>query len=175
MKNHLALAFSTTSLALAMVLLPGCSGDDDAAEGGAPAPAESALVTKLAACPVVQTSEDPAASACLEGTYEGKTLAGEACTLTIRGGGAYDFASPALTYTYAPSERTIRVFSHGSTSNTHQVGWRISDPVQTGTSYELKFDAAFGEYTPAGGKKIDFEATRSVDGARSSSSCTLAL
>ena len=136
MPNRLASLRAPAFLLVVTALGVGCGDDDPAAAGGAaaePTPA-SPLAAKLAACPVVQTSEDPAASACLEGTYEGETLAGEACTLVVRAGGAYDFASPALVVSSAPQDRTIRVFSHAERS-ARTVAWRLAEALQTGTSH----------------------------------------
>lgn len=165
---------SVSVVLFSFLVLAACSDsseDGSAASSGGPSP----LVSQLSACPSVQTSSDPAASACLAGTFAGKTLAGEACSLTVRADGGFDFAAPALTFTFAPKADSIRVFSHAETQGSHMVGWRIGDPISTETMRELKFDARFGNYVEAKDAKIDIEASENNDGAKKTSSCVVTL
>ncbi len=157
----------------------GCSSSSDdknpPTDGGAPSNGDSTLAAKLGACPILDTSSDPAASTCLQGTYTGQTLAGEACSVNIKAGGAYDFTTPALSFSYTPADNVIRVFSHTNTAGAQQVLWTISDPTGVGTSYDLDFTARFGQYTQDSDKKITFQATKHVGSAQTSSSCVVAL
>lgn len=161
------------------LLLAACGG------GGAPNPSPnpnpnpnpnpgSALITRLAACPVVGNTSDPTASACLAGAYTGKTLSGAACTLTVRADGGYDYASAALTTTYAPTTRTIRVFDYTRVSGLNQVGWLMGDPISAGETHDLKFFARWGTGITTPGVEIEVT-KRPAAGGSLSSTCKVAF
>lgn len=149
--------------------------------GGTPAPNPgpnptpgSGITARLGACPVVDQKADPAASACLAGTYSGKTLSGADCSLTVQADGGYVYASPTLSYTYRPTDRTGRVFGHSSIGSTHQIIWLIFDPIAADEPKELDFQAVWG--TGISAPKLEIEATRHLAGGGSvSSTCTLGL
>lgn len=128
------------------------------------------LITRLSACTPVNTSSDPAASACLAGAYSGKTIDAKDCSLTVRADGSYDYASPSLNYTYTPNAKTIRVFGYSALSGFNQIGWIISDAVQTTTMYELNFNARWG--TGTGNPPVEIKATKDIT---TSSTCLVPL
>lgn len=163
-----------------MIALAACGGDDDDAGGGSGGSGgggatPSALEAKLSKCPVISATSDPAASSCLVGTYEGKTLAGEACTLELGEDGAFDLSSPKLSATHTSPENTIFVFGHSAVSDFHQIAWKVSDPLTLDIWYELDFEARFGAQVPAADRKIQFEVTKHSDGAMQSVVCLLPL
>ncbi|WP_295817306.1 hypothetical protein [uncultured Deinococcus sp.] len=126
---------------------------------------------RIVACPLVNQSSDPTASACLAGTYTGKTLSGADCSLVVQANGNYTFTSPALSTTYVTSDRTIRVFGHQNVGGMHQVIWLIGDPIQSGDSYDLDF-----KYADGLGRTLEIEATkRPAAGGTLSSTCTAVL
>lgn len=151
--------------------------------GGAPTPPSGGVTTgdavvraRLANCAVVTNSADPAASDCLVGTYAGRTLSGDACSLEVRANGAYDYRAPNLTYTYTPTARTLRVFGHHAVGGDHQVVWLISDPIQASDAFDLDFQAVFGPNADALGKKIEVKAEKITDGGgRVSSTCLVPI
>ncbi|MBZ9712967.1 hypothetical protein [Deinococcus multiflagellatus] len=171
-----------TTAALLPLLLAACTGG-----GGAPAPTPgptpnptpapgpgSALTTRLAACPQVMNSSDPAATACLAGTYSGKTLANAACTVTIRADGSYDFDTPTLKYTHAPAASAIRIFTHQvSVGPTHTLIWLMSDSASANPAYEMDFKAQFGTYAQP--PQVTIEGTQRIGNAQTSASCVLPL
>ncbi|MBZ9749406.1 hypothetical protein K7W42_00880 [Deinococcus sp. HMF7604] len=175
MRHHLLIT------AVFPLLLAACGGGGTGTPTPNPIPTPnpnpnpgSAVTTRLATCPVVSNSSDPAASACLAGTYAGKTLSGADCSLTVRADGSYDYASPTLSYTSAPTAQSIRVFSHSDPQNTHQVIWLISDPMSANEPKELDFEARWGAYIQS--PKLEIEATKHLaGGGRVSSACTLTL
>lgn len=130
-------------------LTVGCGdggGSDDKGDNGGEdtgKPSDSPR-DKLKDCPLVKTSSDPSASACLVGTYKGQTLMGDACTLTVGKGNTYTFAAPGLSVSYSPPEDALLLFSHTSAGDNRQVIWKVGDPVDTETWYELDFTARFG-------------------------------
>jgi hypothetical protein len=148
------------ALFLLSCLAVGC-GDGDASEGnggdnnddtGKPS---NSLREKLESCPLVMTSSDPTASACLVGTYQGQTLTGEACSLTVGQANTYTFAGPGLAVSYTPPEDVLLLFSHTSVGDNSQVIWKVGDPVDTETWYELDFTARFGGQHATNGIEIE--------------------
>jgi hypothetical protein len=126
---------------------------------------------RLVACPVISQSADPTASACLAGTYTGKTLANADCKLVIEAGGNYRFTSPALTYSYTATPESIRVFDHQNAGGQHQLMWLLSDPVKRGDTFDLKFS-----YADVLGKQLVMEGTRRTEaGGQTSANCTATL
>ena len=99
---------------------------------------------RLVACSVISQSSDPTASACLAGTYTGKTPANADCKLVIEASGNYQFTSPALSYSYVATANSIRVFEHQNAGGQHQLIWLINDPVQRGDAFNLMFSYADG-------------------------------
>lgn len=170
-----------TLLTLTATALTACGGGGSAPNPGpgpnpnpGPTPGPgSAITTRLAACPVVNNSSDPAASACLAGTYSGKTLSGGDCSLAVQANGSYTYTSGALSYTYTPTPQSIRVFGHSSLSGGHQVIWLISDSTSANEARDLDFLARWGSgLTP----KLEISATKYLAGGGSvSSTCTLSL
>lgn len=157
-----------------LLSLSACGGDDsDEGEEGTASP--SALAAKLGACPVVSTTSDAAASSCLLGTYEGKTLAGETCTLELGADGAFELSSPKLTVSHTSPDNTIFVFGHSAVSDFHQIAWKVSDPLTTETWYELDFEARFGAQVPAADRKVQFEVTEHGPDSMQSVACLLPL
>lgn len=164
MKNKIFLA----SALFGTALLVACGGGGTSTPNPNPG---NAVRDRLVACPAVTQSSDPTASACLAGTYSGKTPAGADCTLVIETSGNYQYTSPALTYSYAATAKTIRIFDHQVVSGLHQVIWLVSDPIQLADSYELNFHYADGL-----GKKLEIKATkRPAAGGSLSSTCTTTL
>lgn len=128
----------------------------------------SALITKLAACPVVSQSADPIASTCLTGTYTGKDSSGAACSLTITAGGNYTFSSSRLGYSYTLPADAFRLFTHSDQSRgNHQVLWGVmgttidnSTPTYiTMDKRELDFNATWGPDV-AGSPRIQIDAKK---------------
>lgn len=117
------------------------------------------LITRLSACTPVSMSSDPAASACLAGAYSGKTIDNKACSLTVRAGGSYDYASPTLNYTYAPTAQSIRIFDYMRVQGFNQLSWSISDSIQT-TMYDLNFTARWG--TGVSTPTLEIKATKDI-------------
>lgn len=128
------------------------------------------IITRLSGCTPVNQSSDPAASACLAGTYSGKTISNQTCSLTVRADGGYDYASPTLNYTYMPTSKTIRVFGYNSLSGFNQIVWIISDSVQTTAMYDLNFTARWG--TSTGNPPVEIKATKDIT---TSSTCLVPL
>lgn len=134
----------------------------------------NAITTRLAACPVVNTSSDPAASSCLAGTYAGQTLSGAACALTVAADGAYTFTSPTLTYSFTPTTQAIRVFGRQALPDLNQVIWLIDDPLTATEPKELDFHATWGRGAPS--VKLDIQGTKRLAGGGSTSvTCTVPL
>jgi hypothetical protein len=162
-----------------MLALISCGGDDDddtgGGGGGSPGTTPSALEAKLAKCPVVSATSDPAASSCLVGTYEGKTLAGDDCSLQLGEDGAFELSSPKLSVEHTSPENTIFVFGHSAVSDFHQITWKVSDPLTLDTWYELDFEARFGALVPAADRKIQFEVTEHGNDSMQSVVCLLPL
>ena len=131
----------------------------------------NAMRARLVACPVVDQSSDAAASACLAGTYVGKTPTNAECKLVIEASGNYQFTSPSLSYTYTATANSIRVFGHQNAGGLHQVIWLINDPVQRGDAFNLKLNYADGL-----GKKLEMEGTRRTEaGGSVSATCMTTL
>lgn len=131
----------------------------------------NAMRARLVACPVVDQSSDAAASACLAGTYVGKTLTDAECKLVIEASGSYQFTSPSLSYIYTATANSIRVFGHQNAGGLHQVIWLINDPVQRGDAFNLSF-----RYADGLGKKLEMEGTRRTEaGGSVSATCTATL
>jgi hypothetical protein len=168
-----------TAMAIAaacLVGLAGCGDDGGSSEttepGGSNAPSGlSDIEAKLAECPTVQTTSDATASACIEGTYTGKTLSGETCTLTIGDVGAYTFTSPTLSVTSTPQPDSIFVFGHNLVSSFGQLKWMVSDPIATEAFYDLDFSALYGEMVPANDRKIEIEVQRNDAESMTSVAC----
>lgn len=133
----------------------------------------SALEEKLAKCPTVQTTSDPTASACLEGTYTGKTFSGETCSLTIGDVGAYTFTSPTVTVGSTPLDDSIFVFGHTLVGDFGQLTWMVSDPLSTETWYDFEFSARYGEMVPANDRKIEIEVQRHDADSMTAVTCTV--
>ena len=133
----------------------------------------SAIESQLSKCPTVQMTSDPTASACIEGTYTGKTFSGEACSLTIGEVGAYTFTSPTLSVTSTPKDDTIFVFGHNLVSSFGQLTWMVSDPIATEAFYDLEFTARYGEMVPANDRKIEIEVQRNDADSMASVTCTV--
>lgn len=148
-------------------------GDAPETEGPSDGPSISALEEKLSKCPTAQNTSDPTASACLEGTYEGTTFAGDPCSLTIGDVGAFTFTSATLTVTSTPKDDSIFVFAHSAVGTFGQVGWIVSDPLSTEDWYELDFMGRYGEMVPAGDRKIEISVTRNGSDAMTSVTCTV--
>ncbi|GAA5531718.1 hypothetical protein [Deinococcus aluminii] len=170
------------SLVLLALTLSACGGGSAPNPNPGPNPSPnpnpnptpgSGITARLAACPVVNNSSDPAASACLAGTYAGKTLSGADCSLTVRADGGYDYASPTLSYTFAASAQSIRIFGHNAIQGAQQVIWLIDDPMTANEPKELDFEARWGTgMTP----KLEIQAMKHLTGGGSvSSTCTLNL
>lgn len=171
------LSFSVLSALLALSAVA-CSDDDDSSDGsgggsstGGSAATGSELEAKLSACPVVSTSSDPAASTCLVGTYSGKTLAGEDCSLEVKADNAYEYTSPTLTVSYsAPADATL-LFDHANVQGYEGLKWIVSDPIASEAFYDLDFTARFGTGVPDTDRKIEIEVTENGADAKTSSSC----
>lgn len=165
---------SLTALLLPL-LLAACGGGGTSTPSPTPTPTPgNAITTRLAACPVVNTSSDPAASSCLAGTYAGKTLGGAACSLTVAADGSYTFASPTLTYSFTPTPQAIRVFGHQTLPDLNQVIWLIDDPLTATEPKELDFHATWGRNAPS--VKLDIQGTKRLAGGGSTSvTCTVPL
>jgi hypothetical protein len=171
---------------LLLLVLGGCGGESGDTEGGgaggsspssggSSGTAPSELVTRLLACPELSVSSDPAASECLIGTYEGKTVGGDDCTLVLGSNGAYEFTSPLLSHDRAPLDDTTFVYDYTKVLDTHLLAWAVNDPLSSGTFYELGFQAKFGSQIPEGDRKIQFDLTRYTEGTTTSVTCTLDL
>lgn len=128
------------------------------------------IITRLSACTPVSTSSDPAASACLAGTYSGKTIDNKDCSLTVRADGSYDYASPTLNYTFTPTSSSIRVFDYMRVQGFNQLAWAIGKGVTTGTVYDLNFTARWG--TGVNNPALEIKTTKDVT---TSSSCLVPL
>lgn len=126
---------------------------------------------RIVACPVVNQSSDPTVSACLAGSYPGKTPTGAECRLVIEASGNYQYSSPTLNYAYTATDRSIRVFGHQNPGGLHLVIWLIGDPIQSQDSFDLRFT-----YGDGLGKKLEMEATkRPASGGTLNSLCTATL
>lgn len=136
-------------------------------------PTLSATEEKLSKCPSVDTTSDPTASACIEGTYEGKTLAGDDCRLTIGKIGAYTFSSPGLDVTSAPKGNSIFVFGHTTIGGMGLLTWKVSDPLSNESWDELDFSAQYGEATPAANRKLEIEVANHTGDTTTTVQCTL--
>jgi hypothetical protein len=162
--------------------MTGCGDDDASAEeaeeepNGATEPGDglSATESKLASCPTVQTTSDPTASACIEGTYTGKTFSDETCSLTIGEEGAYTFTSPTLSVTSTPQADSIFVFGHSLVGDFGQLTWMVSDPLSTEAFYDMEFSARYGEQVPDNDRKIEIEVQRTDADSMTSVTCTVA-
>lgn len=167
----------TSALSWAVAFGAAACGDDGAespeTESTTEEPSASALEEKLSQCPTAQNTSDPTASACLEGTYEGTTFAGDACSLAIGDVGAFTFTSATLTVTSTPKDDSIFVFAHSAVGQFGQVGWVVSDPLSTDEWYELNFTGRYGETVPAADRKIEISVTRNSADARTSVTCTV--
>lgn len=151
----------------------GSTGGSSASGGG---PSGSALTDKLAACPEISTTSDKTASECLEGTYEGKDLAGNLCTLTIGEAGVFDFNSDTLEVPLSPKPDAIYVYGHTVARGFHQIHWSVSDPLSIETHYEMDFSAIFDDTDVAGiDEEIEFEVTEYAEDSTTSVVCTLPL
>ncbi|MEW6420100.1 MAG: hypothetical protein AB1511_00030 [Deinococcota bacterium] len=98
-----------------------------------PAPANGTTLTRaqIAGCPDVSGSSDIAASACLKGSVVGKTLSGDTCTLTIKDGGSYAYASQKLKYSYANASSNFNFFAYSRSTDyllwgTHSADYTVS-------------------------------------------------
>ncbi|MHA0041083.1 hypothetical protein [Deinococcus sp. PEB2-63] len=165
---------SLTALLLPL-LLAACGGGGTSTPSPTPTPTQgNAITTRLAACPVVNASSDPAASSCLAGTYAGQTLSGAACALTVAADGAYTFTSPTLTYSFTPTPQAIRVFGRQALPDLNQVIWLIDDPLTATEPKELDFHATWGRGAPS--VKLDIQGTKRLAGGGSTSvACTVPL
>lgn len=168
--------FLTLTLPAVLTLLVSCGG------GSTPTPnpdpgGNSALKTKLAACPVVHNSSDPADSACLTGTYTGKKSDNTPCSLTLRANGSYDFSSSNLTYSYTPTSESFRLMIHSSAQGNHTLVWGIIDTYSVPDAKELNFQASFGPYVDSSMTKIEIKATHHIGltPATNSATCTVSL
>lgn len=162
----------------AILALVGCGDDGEASATDEPNGANepsglSAIESKLAKCPAVQTTSDPTASACIEGTYTGKTFSGETCSLTIGEVGAYTFTSPTLSVTSTPQPDTIFVFGHTLISTFGQLTWMVSDPIASDEFYDLEFTARYGDMVPANDRKIEIEVQRNDADSMTAVTCTV--
>jgi hypothetical protein len=158
-------------LVSALATASGCS-DGDGSGSGPGSEAEQ----RMTACPVTSVTSDVTASACLTGAFNGTTLSGGACSLTVGAAGAYEFTSPTLTISYTPSARTIFVFGHNLVQGFHQIEWRVADPIMSGIAHELDFSARFGDNVPNNDAKIEIEGTtRAADGGSTSVACIVSL
>lgn len=173
--------WTTGAIAIAcLVGMAGCGDGDSSEEEESNGPDESnepsglsAIEAKLASCPTVQTTSDPTASACIEGTYTGETFSGDECSLTIGEVGAYTFTSPTLSVTSAPQADSIFVFGHNLVSEFGQLTWMVSDPISTEAFYDLEFTALYGETVPETDRKIDIELQRRDADSTTSVTCTV--
>lgn len=142
--------------------------------GGGPNPnpqPENQIRARLVACPIINQSSDPTASACLAGTYTGKTPANADCKLVIQANGNYQFTSPALSYSYVATPESIRAFDHRNVGGQHQLIWLINDPAKPGDTFNLKFS-----YADALGKQLVMEGTRRTEaGGQTSANCSATL
>lgn len=165
------------ALLLVSACASACGGSDDPAPDDSPGPNEEpslgAVEQKLAACALVATTSDPTASACIEGTYTGKTLSDGDCSLTIGNVGAYTFTSPTLSVTSTPQGNSIFVFDHTSFGGFGMVTWKVSDPLSSDTWDELDFTAQYGEAAPAANRKLDIEVTRHTADATTAVKCVV--
>ncbi len=163
------------SLLLVLFCVSACGGDDDPAPNDSPSPSEEpslgTLEQKFATCAIVATTSDPTASACLSGTYSGKTLSGDDCSLTIGDVGAYTFTSPTLSVTSAPQGESLFLFDHTSIGGFGLLTWKVSDPLSPDTWDELDFTAQYGEATPAANRKLEIEVTRHTADATTAVQC----
>lgn len=153
----------------------GSSGSGGAAAGTGGSSGGSALVTRLSACPVVGTSSDPTASVCLVGSYEGKTLGGEDCTLTLGEDGAYEFTSPTLSHDRLPIDDTLFVYDYTKVQETNLLTWFVNDPLSADVYYELDFEARFGAQIPESDRKIEIEVSRTTTDTMDSVVCIVEL
>lgn len=170
-------SFSLISL-VSVGALGACGDDGDdkdpagKPDGGGTSP--SALIEKLSACPVINNTSDPSASLCLLGKYDGKTLSGESCSLTLSADGGYSFDSPKLNVVHTSPDKTIFIFGHQSYSGFHQLSWKVADPIDTDTFYDLDFTARFGTGVPAADTKIEIEVIEHAD-TNTTVSCIVTL
>lgn len=165
--------FSRALTAFVLAASINCGGGDGSPDTDAPG--KSDLQKRLAACPVVSTSTDPAASVCLTGSYSGTTLGGEVCTLVVRSGNAFDFASSTLSFSYTPVANTLLLFDHSSTQGSHQLFWSVSDPVANTLWREMDFKGRFGTYVPPADTKIQIDVTEHRADGMGSVSCIVPL
>lgn len=159
---------------VSLLCLAGACGDDGG-DGDGDGPSGSALEKRLAACPLVNTSSDPSASACLTGTYGGETLSGDRCTLTVTAGNSFAFDSPALKVSYTPPSDVDLLFSHTSISDSHQVIWMVSDPISNETWYELDLKARFGAYVQESDAKVEIEVVQHLETGNNAVTCIVPL
>jgi hypothetical protein len=171
------------SAILTSTLLLGCGDEDTETESSATGTSTSttdtgatnALEAKLSACPVINMTTDKLAAACLKGTYEGKDLAGNACTLTLGDGGAFDLASATITRSFTPQPDAIFVFGHSVIGGYEQVVLKVSDPLTQDPNVEIDFTAKFGTGVPDVDAKIDYEVAETSMGVKKSILCTVKL
>ncbi|MFC4425560.1 hypothetical protein [Deinococcus navajonensis] len=111
-------------VALLPLLLAACGGGTAPAPSPAPgptpapAPGNSTLTrAQIAACPNVSGSPDVNAPTCLKGTVVGKTLGGEACTLTIKDGGSYAYAGKTVTLSYMNATENFNFFAYSASAD----------------------------------------------------------
>jgi hypothetical protein len=135
--------------------------------------AQSAIERKLAACPEAMSS-DPVASSCLVGTYNGTTLANEACTLTLGQNASYQYSSPAIEISRAMPTATFS-FSHVDLDGFNLLNWRVREPASiNATTYDLAFEASFGAMMSDDEAKIEIDLTER-GGMSRSSTCIVRL
>lgn len=150
------------------------TGGSSSGSGGSGANA-SELEERLAECPLLSASSDPTASACLLGTYDGKTLSGQDCSLVLGESGNYDFSSPALDVSHTAPDDTLFVYGHSKFSDTAMLTWKVSDPITLDTWYELSFEARFGAGVPEADSKIQIEVTEHQEDSTTSVVCVVEL
>lgn len=164
-------------------MLTACGGGSTTPSGGntggntGGSTGNTTLRARFAACPIASMSSDPAASTCLAGTYTLSTLDGKACTLTVRADGSYDFASPTLTYTFTPKPSGFRLYNHANPAgDTHQVLWKVSDPITTDADYDLTLEARFGPGLSASDQYLEVQTERvAANQTRTNVTCKTSL
>ena len=106
----------------------------------------SALAQRLYDCPMLMSSSDKSAGACLVGSYEGEDLAGNPCTFTVGEGASYEISSEQLNASVVPTAEADYGYFYIEASGLHSLFWFVSDlgAEDELDIHELSFTANFG-------------------------------
>jgi len=166
-----SLSASLLTFLVAASALVACGGGS--ADGSETSP--SALAARMSKCPALTVTQDDTAATCLIGSYEGETLAGEACSLGVLANNAFEFISPKLSVSFTAPAGKAFVYSYTSIQEVNQLFWSVSEPFSAATYYNLDFTAGWGANYPATDRKITIEVAENTADVDTTVVCVVKL